>query len=215
MKISIGVLLSFLMVACSTMKNANSQEYCAGDNNEQNIKEKDGKCYAKAMMPTTFDEKKEYVAVYTGDKMIEGVEKKTISTKPPTTKWEKKTCTSGNPNDGLVWCLVEVPAESEILNVVTDTSKIKDFVMRPISIRTINDTSGVTKEVEILCPSEETPEMMRLMCSKLVSRGFLQKDEVVNFLDPKIKNAIVTFQKSYGLPQGALNMATMKALGVK
>jgi hypothetical protein len=219
MKIILGLSLSILFTACTALRTVNSQEYTAGGDDKQNIKEKDGKCYAKAMIPDTYGEKKEYVAVYTGEKIVEGIVQKTIQTKPITNKWVKKTadrnCLSANPNDCLIWCLVEVPGESETLNIVTDTSKIKDFVMRPINITTLKEAGGVTKYVEILCPAEQTNETMRLICTKLTAKGYLQKEQIVSFTDPKITAALTTFQKDMGLPVGQFNMPTLKALGIR
>ena len=51
---------------------------------------------------------------------------------PAATRWEKKKADrnfmSTDSNDCLVWCLVEVPAVYEAIQVITDTSRTKEWI---------------------------------------------------------------------------------------
>ncbi len=52
--------------------------------------------------------------------MVYRTESESIEVAPATTKWVRrkadKNCLSADPNDCLVWCLVEVPARTEVIN---------------------------------------------------------------------------------------------------
>jgi len=76
--------------------------------------------------------------IFTGDILMENVKIDTINimTQPSTTKWEKrksdKNCRSANPDDCMVWCLVEQPPIFERIIVLVDTTQSKNFVIKKI-----------------------------------------------------------------------------------
>ncbi len=73
--------------------------------------------YAKCLIQDEYEVYEEDLLVYTGsDYSLVGVEKEIAIFSPATTKWEKKkspNCRSADPNDCLIWCMVNVPEISE------------------------------------------------------------------------------------------------------
>jgi hypothetical protein len=219
-KQSFIVILCLYFAACSSFRsNPNQVEYSSDGIEEESSSEqrKDGKCYAKCMIPDKFEIFELLYPVYQGVGQPEGVERKTIVLKPASTKWVKKTtdrnCLSADPNDCLVWCLVEIPAESETLMVVTDTTKVKSFAMRPFSQKTMKSLGGNSEWREIVCEQNESPIFYHNISTSLTARGYLTEKQTVK--DDKLKAALTQFQKDKGLPVGQFNVETLKALGVQ
>ncbi len=209
-------LLLLLLSACSTFRqSADNIEYDSNGVVEQ-PKKKDGKCYAKAMIPDLYGNSTSSYPVYTGKGIPEGVEEKAIVLIPASTKWVKKTdsknCHSADPNDCLVWCLVEVPSEVKTVLIVKDTAKIKDFEMRSFEKRVLAQAGGVTELVEIVCEKEENVALFQQISTALVARGYLKAVQEIK--NDTLNSALIQFQKDKGLPVGNMNVLTMKALGV-
>ncbi len=104
---------------------------------------------------------------------------------PATTKWVKKrgseSCLSANPDDCLVWCLVEVPAQYQTVTTQVDLgcydggSAVADCVRRikiPAEYKTITKqmvtTQAQTREIEI--PAEYRTETRRVVKSPAKTR---------------------------------------------
>jgi hypothetical protein len=211
-------ILSILLSSCSIIKIADNTEYSAGGEQPTPTKEKNGKCYEFVVVPKD-NTKQEIVAIYTGIKMIEGVETRTVADEPPTTKWVKKAadrnCLSSDPNDCLVWCLVEVPGRKEIITVVTDTNKIKDFVLRPLPNVPLTMVERNTKEwIETLCPIEQKDSLYKEVGLLLVKKGYIPKN--TNSIEIEdLKSAMRLFQRDFSLPIGGFNVISLKALGLR
>lgn len=171
------------------------------------IKYKDGKCYAKAMIPDVYEDNKKNLKVYIGNTPEKyGATLKTITVMPASTKWEKK-------HNGDVWCLVEIPAVTKDFWVLPDSSTTKDFKLQEIDIRSLKKSGGVTEMMEILCDKDLTPEILTSLNQNLRTRGY-NNFEFDGTLNPKMKSALTKFQQDKGFPQGNLNIKTLRALGV-
>ncbi len=209
-------LLLLCLSACTTFRqSADNIEYDSNGVVEQS-KNKNGKCYAKAMIPDEYGNLTSSYPVYIGKGTPEGVEEKAIVLMPASTKWVKKKdskCNSSDPNDCLVWCLVEVPSEVKTVLIVKDTTKIKDFEMRTFEKRVLAKAGGVTELVEIICEKEENTALFRDISTSLVARGYMKTAQEIK--NDALNSALIKFQKDKGLPVGNMNILTMKALGVR
>jgi hypothetical protein len=181
--------------------------------------ENKGKCFAKCMVPFENSEEEnqgepEIIAAYTGSNMkTEGVELQMVMIEPAGTRWVKKTaerdCFSRDPNDCLVWCLVEMPAEYKNIYVVTDTSIVKEFVMRTISLPKSN-VKRRTGWFEVLCDKEINTTFNTRLELALKNKGYSR--ELTN-LD--LRGRLISFQRDNNLPIGNYNVLTMQALGLR
>lgn len=178
-----------------------------------------GKCYAKCLMPDQYDEYYEYFYRYTGAdaENTAGVVYTTISTGKATTRWEKKkvdnNCRSANPEDCLVWCLVKVPEESISVYVVQDTANVHEYVFDSIGISTLVKKGGYTEWLEVVCEADVSPALYEKIQAALLEEGYEVTDKSGTF-GKSSKKALKQYQKDYDLPQGGLNIETMKTLGI-
>jgi hypothetical protein len=208
-------LLLLCLSACSVLRQSSDNIEYDSDGVVEQPKMTNGKCYAKAMIPDQYETSATRYPIYTGLGVPDGVEEKTLTLSPASTKWVKKSdknCHSADPNDCLVWCLVEVPAEQKTMLLVKDTNKIKSFEMRPFEKRSLAKAGGVTEMVEILCDKDENAKLYHDISTALTSRGYLKAPQ--EFKNDALQAALVQFQKDKGLPVGNMNILTLNSLGV-
>ena len=109
---------------------------------------KPGSCYAKSLMSDKLVsvERKLPVSTKKGDDAES--EELMIQLAPATTKWVKKKsdkpCQSKDPEDCMVWCLVEVPAQFETFYVVKDTVANPGFEWRTFKVQEVVEKGGYT-----------------------------------------------------------------------
>lgn len=213
----------YLVVSCAIPDQYLSDEYSGNDNysyDSDPIGKEPGKCYAKCLMGDVFEEEKSgnSIPIYAGTDVDQDfVEKREIVISEPTTKWAKrkadKNCLSADPNDCLVWCLVEVPGETIEAYVVTDTSQTDDYYWEDIPVKKLVQKGGFTKWEEVICDYEVTAELNQQIQQALIKRGY-DADPTSRVIGTRTKAALVKFQKNNNLPIGNLNIKTMDALGI-
>lgn len=180
---------------------------------------KPGSCYAKCLMPDQVSSNSQLLAVFTGDEAFEDVELETreITISPARQKWEKKAierdCLSADPNDCLVWCQVEVPAEIETYKILLDTTQSSNFEMMDIKQEKLVSKGGHTEWKEILCNNQITKDLISELQTSLKNQNFYNA-ETTSTLDSKTRNALAEFQRANYLPIGQLDFETLDALGV-
>ena len=167
---------------------------------------------------------------------------------PAQTKWVKgkgdQNCLSANPDDCIVWCLVEVPATYRtvtrtVLKAPATTTEApvpaqyktitRSIISQPASVREVEipaeyktvtktvlaEKGGTTEWREVLCSNRVTTARIQQIQSALMSRGYnVGPRGADNVMGPDTRNALIKFQKANGLPVGNLNMETLKALGI-
>lgn len=151
--------------------------------------------------------------VYNGDDEGIQTEELIIESTKATTKWIKKkanrNCRSADPNDCLVWCLVEVPAETISYQVIRDTLSTKDWHQywhREYDL-------GETSNERVLCKNEITEELLDAIKTKLISRGAdLNSKKKYKKLRKSLKKELNYFQKDSNLGVGRLSYETMAYL---
>jgi hypothetical protein len=181
------------------------------------INSKPGSCYAKCKVPDQIDTLYIVTVEYTGsDYENPFVEKKIIEISPATEKWEKrhqKDCRSANTDDCMVWCLVNVPAVDYEYHTVTDTSLLKDFIVKDFI--TTKKTIADIQYYEVLCDNKMTNSIINEVELALFINEFKSSYNEMGKMDTEFKQALVSFQKENNLPIGSLNLLTLDALGVK
>ncbi len=184
---------------------------------------KPGSCYAKCLMPDQSSTQSNYVAVYTGDENDEEVDIETreIILKPASSKWEKKksdrNCLSADPNDCLVWCKVNIPAETKIYKVLIDTSQSQNFYMEDIKHQVLTKKGGYREWKEVICTNQVTDKVYAQIRNSLTQNGYYKEEAESsknNSFPPELKSALIAFQKENQLPIGELDHETLDALGV-
>lgn len=179
-----------------------------------------GKCYAKAMMSDQYETSIVEYVEYTGNAEEENVEVEWVeeAVVERSTKWEKrradKNCLSKNPEDCMVWCLVETPAQTIRYLTVKDTSITSNYRIVEEEIKVITKPGGFTEWKEVICQSDQTPEFYSSLLQALFREGY-KVDPNSTIFNQLSKNALVKYQKDNNLPAGQLDMETLDALGVK
>ncbi len=180
---------------------------------------KDGKCHSKVLVPDKTNNHSEEYAVYTGNELEEDVdiEIKKIIVKPSTTKWVKKkadrNCMSDNPDDCLVWCLVEVPEEAEEFKILLDTSQSKNYEIKNIQYDLVTDQGGYTAWIEVLCEKDLTKQLIGKIQNALKENNFYE-GKITLVYDAETKNSLTSFQQENNLHVGGLDFETLDVLGI-
>jgi len=201
-----SVLMICLFVQCKM------QQYNVGSS-------RNGKCYAKCLYIDKVVIEIEEYAEYTGDVNNENVEvvQKEIVIQPATTKWEKKmadrNCLSPNPEDCLVWCLVEVKPIVRTVTVLADTTQSPNYKIETVE-REVERIKGRSFEwKEVLCEQEVTPTVINEIQSALKANRYYD-GAISGQLDLETREAMREFQKHNNLPIGQFDLETLDALGV-
>ena len=215
-------LASFYLVVSSAIPDQYlSDEYSGSDSypsdSSPNGKEP-GKCYAKCLIESTIKEKEHSVPIYSGKEFNQDfIEKQEIVINPATTKWVKrkadKNCLSADPEDCLVWCLVEEPSETMEAYVVTDTSLTDDYYWETVTIKKIVKEGVFHEWREVICNNKVIAELNNQIQLALIQKGY-DAGPSDGIIGTKTKAALVKFQKDNNLPIGNLNIETLDALGI-
>ena len=175
-----------------------------------------GKCYAKCQIRLITHT--ETYFEYDGDIAPEDLDVayKTIETSPARSEWVKKKadrpCHSSNPDDCLVWCLVEVPAQTQKIAIVKDTSQTKQW-----KVRTINYYGNGAPQVdwrEVVCADKLDRLRISLIQDKLDEKGYYTGMTRGDYQNPKLHSALKSYQSDNNLPIGNYDIETIKSLGI-
>jgi|GEM_PF-1971775 len=177
-----------------------------------------GKCYAQCITSDKYSIITEQILEYTGtDYEAEGVQRKTIILSPATTGWEKgkadPNCISSNPEDCMVMCLVDTPEVYETYYIVTDTLTNKQFKITEIQKKSLVRAGGRTGWVEVLCESDITAKIIKAIQHTLTDYGY-STGSINGVMDAGTRSALAKYQNNNGLPEGNLNIETLKYLGL-
>lgn len=176
-----------------------------------------GKCYAKCTLVDKVEVVGQTYPVFTGRGPTQ-VDLDTLQwTEEAHTEWVKKraepNCRSANPEDCLIWCLVQVPAQTRSAVVVRDTAQTKDYVWEDFSTKTLVERRNEVKLCEVLCGERVTADVVLQLRKALRSNGY-ETTESGNQLDTGLKDQVQRYQFDQGLPIGGLNFETLDSLGI-
>jgi len=201
-------MITFFLTACSTIYYPNYQAD-KGD---------DGKCFSTAKIPEgfiTYNSTHAY-PIFTGDNPNKDyVHLTKVIVKDRETTWEKKSkdgdCQSSDPNDCFVWCLVNIPEIIAEVYLVTDTKKTSDFEYQYPSVDRFEESKMAT--VEVLCPKRVDSTLVTKIVETLHhDLNIIEKDYTE--LDETFFAALREYQQRHELPAGALDIKTLKFMGV-
>ncbi|MEM9545014.1 MAG: peptidoglycan-binding domain-containing protein [Bacteroidota bacterium] len=158
--------------------------------------------------------------VYTGDgnENVEIIEKK-IVVKSAQTKWIKKPanlktkCASPDPNDCMVWCLVEEEAVVRTIQVLVDTTQTKNDVIERIKKQTGEEKRGTMEWKEVVCEKYIDVSLIQSVQNRLLEKGFYGGDKNGK-MDKSFKDALSLFQIENTLPVGQFDFETLDVHGV-
>lgn len=191
-------------------------------------KAKPGVCYAKCLVGGDKEEgyltKIEEYPVYIGERPSK-VKVKTVKVEvlPAEKEWVKKkstrNCLSEDPNDCLVWCLVDVhAAEYKELEVLKKPHKLDDdeweYEQVEIKYKSPKAVGGGTVWMEVKCEGQVNAKFVNDLNERLKLKGF-DSGSTSKIMDAKIKSALAQFQRKNSLPVGQLDFETLGALGLK
>jgi len=211
----------FLLANCNTTShNFTSHPRTHFNGSDRPPNQKPGECYAKCLIPDQSETQSNFIAVYTGyesDEQDLDIEIKKVQTSPAKTEWVKKkanrNCLSQDPNDCLVWCLVETPAEFKEYKIVKDTSQTSDFEMVELKQEKLTKKGGFTEWRTILCESKMTKSVISEIQTSLKTNSYYT-GEITGNLGSETRSALTKFQQKNSLPVGHLDFETLDALGV-
>ena len=216
MKSKFLTFLSVVLIlsSCSTNKQI---YYPIGEPSKAPMPSKPGSCYAKVFIPSQYSYDEKIIHTYTGDNVHqEGLELRETIISQATSQWQKKkadiNCISANPDDCMVWCLVQIPAVIDTTLAVTDTTLIKDFKIDTIKTKKLISYSK-TDWAEVLCEHELTSEITTNIITKLFDLGYLE--EPMHQLRTKARKGLKRYQEDHNIAQGALTLETLDLLGVE
>ncbi len=219
------LIVALTFVQCSiqnsTQPNFDNDIYRGADRGQKDRPiGRPGACYAKCLMPDLYDRHETDYFVYTG---VDPSSKTFVSTEvvevsPPSTKWVKKradrNCLSDNPDDCMVWCLVNDPGEHVTLHLVTDTTLTKDFNIETITRFELSEKRGYTEWQEVLCNNRVSQGFILELQAALAERGY-DPGPSSKTVDSKMKAALSQYQRENQLPIGQLDFQTLHALEIE
>jgi hypothetical protein len=115
---------------------------------------------------------------------------------------------------------IEIPAEYRTVpKTVVKTAASTREVVIPAVYQTVTRTrlvkpAGMTEWTKVLCDTQVTRERMRAIQEALKAKGY-DPGPFDNVFGTQTKTALLRYQKDNNLPQGALDVETLKALGVE
>lgn len=210
------ICCSFIFIHCDT--SYKTIAYSQDTNRvPANLNMEPGKCYAKCLIPDVYGLEKTDYFIFTGDAIQENVATKevTLELTPAATRWEKKrstNCRSSNPDDCLVWCLVEVPAQTETFTVLLDTTSSANYELKTVVKKVLESKGGHTEYREVICGGQISNAFIEELRGSLQLEGYAPGD--APRLDTQFKSALSQYQKDHGLPVGNLDVETLAALGI-
>ncbi|MDF1695441.1 MAG: peptidoglycan-binding domain-containing protein [Saprospiraceae bacterium] len=197
------VVLSILFAQCS------SYQFREG------YKEK-GECFAKCLI-VQYDElgsvgEENSMAIAIQQDYVD----KEVIIEPASKKWEKKkadrNCLSNNPEDCLVWCLIETPAKTRTVRYHRDSIP--------------SDVKFLEKKKDLELP-KESYEWRAVVCAHQITKGLIiqiqnrlyalgyNDSESTGRMNKETRKGLVAFQKDNRLPIGHMDYETLDRLGVK
>ena len=215
-KLGITLLSLLLLSSCFITSNLDTWKLVEADYLSENAEEFQEMCLIQKTIDEKYPVTNKLYPIYKGDNFHDFPNLITLKNivKPASTKWVKKkadkNCLSADPEECLVWCLIEDPAKYQTLKIVLDTSLTSSYKMELIDPNfENNDDYEIWKQV--ICPSEITEDLIGNIQTTLKNKGLYLKEATYE-LDEQTQIAIYDFQEANGLSKGYLDFETLKAL---
>ncbi len=202
------ILLFAFLFTSSFILNAQSRH----------IRRKHGACYAKCIVPDQYKTEKIQLPIFTGDEQSQVAVKKYVIKTAATSRWVRKasgkSCRTSDPDDNVVWCLVEKPEVVYEYIIVADTTNNPYYEMQTIEKKELVKVGGNAEWQEVVCRSGITPRLIRSIGQALKDKGYyvgIVPEEVT----PELKLSMKEFIADNNLPMGNIfNYQVLGELGV-
>lgn len=218
-KLLLGLLCILFLSHCTSHRTASNRLTKSSVSKNRPPVGKNGECYAKCITNDQSATRTLLLAIYTGNQAYDNVavENREIVLKPASSAWEKKKsdrkCLSEDPNDCLVWCLVETPAVKKAYRILSDTTSSKNFEMQEVVVQTVTKKEGSTEWKQVVCQDKVTPELVSQLQQALKIKNHYPH-ALTGKIDAQTKSALCQFQQENRLPVGQLDVKSMELLGV-
>lgn len=179
-----------------------------------------GVCWKECLMPSIYEDEITTYNVFTGNESDESVDLEEISIeiKPASTQWVKKkadrNCLSADPNDCLVWCLVESPAETETFTILKDTSQSTNFEVKEIVKKKLIKKGGYVEKQKTICDDKVSADLV-MNLQLMLDKQKYETGPPTQTITTLLKSGLYKYQKDNNLPVGILNLQTLDKLGVE
>jgi len=184
-----------------------------------------GKCFAKCLVQESSGFQTNFILIPQDSTLFTNLCDSTEVDIPASQKWIKKkadkNCLSSDPNECLVWCLVETPSstvayfecqKSDLFTTAylknPDSFHIKEQIAKQVP----PVEGGFTEWREVICASDpEYENTVRKVKQQLEAKGYYV-GVIDSQMGAKTKAALVKFQRNNNLPLGNLDAETVNAL---
>lgn len=178
-------------------------------------------CHVVCLMPSHYNTIGIPIIEYTGsDYNDPNVTYTSTLLKEPASKWEKKkadkNCLSANPEDCLVWCLVEGDRDYYEYYTLIDTSINKQFEINNSDSGGNVNLEKYRKWKEVLCEADITEDIFYDLQEALIDLDYMLSSDKEDYptINSKMKEALANFQRDKKLPMGYLTIESLSLLGV-
>lgn len=214
------LLLLFVGSSCNSHYVQNNNTSASKTKlSKKQIVDENGVCWEDCLMPSVYEDEVTAYNVFTGNAETENVdlEEMEIEITPPNSKWVKKkadrNCLSADPNDCLVWCLVEVPAEVEKFTLLKDTSQSDNFEVKEITKKKLIKKGGYVEKQKVVC-NDKISENLVMQVQNLLEAKNYDTGIPTKTVNALFKSGLTKFQREHDLPVGQLNFQTLEKLGI-
>ena len=121
-----------------------------------------------------------------------------------------------DPNDCMVWSLVEEKPEPMVLeiDILADTSQTDEFIYEYFLIEgRMRDLEKHTEWREVVCNHNITESIISEIQEKLSEEGYYLGNPTTIFTS-ELELALFQFQKNNSLPYGQIDLETLSELGI-
>ncbi len=176
-----------------------------------------GKCFAKCLIQDKFLTITDSFPIYSNIENID-YDIELIELHPSCQKWvtkkADKDCESDDPNDCLVWCLIDVEELTKEVKIPINPSLAGELSYEVYESKKLISKGGWTEWREVVCGKDVTKDLVKKVQFALVEKGYLGETGINNILGKETKAALVLFQKENELPVGQLDFETLASLGI-
>lgn len=158
--------------------------------------------------------------IYTGEPNDEiELKELTYYSEKPKTDWVKKkatrNCLSPNPEDCLVWCLVEVPGKKEKVWVVVKPEQTDEIDWQVFTKDQLVHMDDFFQRKEVYCQLPNK-RMSRNICKALQAEGYMTDSKCkMRKLTDELAKGLLDFQTDNSLFTGGLSLETLDQLAIK
>ncbi len=214
------ILSLFIFSSCNSHYVPNNNQLAGQTKiSKKQFVDENGDCWQDCLMPAIYEDEITTYHIYTGDASTEAVdlEEVEIEIKASKTEWVKKkadrNCLSADPNDCLVWCLVEVPAETETITVLKDINQSSNYEIKEIVKKKLIKKGGYVEKQKVICDDQVSP-LLVLNIQNLLAEKKYETGPPTEKINTLLKAGLNNYQKDHNLPIGLLNFQTLDNLGV-